>query len=98
MSAIASWSSFDNEEKILNGLWTAIIEDEEARKATEKHRGKSGARILRDVMGTRRLFIMTSAALVAELAWMHDALRPVKYPMVNADVLLAVASKKSGKS
>lgn len=74
---------FDNEEILLNGLWVGLIQDEEIRKATEADRGKSGARILRDALGTRKLFIATAAVLVSELVLLHDALIPVKYPMLN---------------
>jgi len=74
---------FDNEETLLNGLWVGLIQDEEIRKATETHRGKSGARILRDALGTRKLFIATAAVLVSELILLHDTLIPIKYPMLN---------------
>jgi hypothetical protein len=71
---------FDNEEGMLNGLWQAIIEDEEVRKLTEQDRGKNGAHILRGALGTRKLFEMTAAALVSGLVSIEYALVPVKAP------------------
>jgi hypothetical protein len=71
---------FDNEEGMINGLWQALIEDEEVRKLTEQDRGKNGARILRDALGTRKLFEMTASALVSGLVSIEYALVPVTAP------------------
>lgn len=71
---------FDNEEGMLNGLWKAVVEDEEVRKITEQDRGKSGAHILRSALGTRKLFETTAAALVSGLVSIEYALVPVKAP------------------
>lgn len=71
---------FENEEEVLNGLWQTMIKDEEVRRLTEQDRGKSGARILKDVLGARRLFEMTASALVSGLVSIEYALVPVKAP------------------
>jgi DNA-binding MltR family transcriptional regulator len=72
---------FDNEDFMLNGLWQALIQDEEVRKATEQDRGKSGAKILRSALGTRKLFEMTAAALVSGLVAIEYALVPIQAPL-----------------
>lgn len=72
---------FDSEEEIINGLWHALIKDDEVRKVTEQDRGKCGARILREALGTRKLFEITAAALVSALVSIEYALVPVKLPI-----------------
>jgi hypothetical protein len=69
---------FDNEELMLNGLWQATIADAETRRVTEEHRGKSGAKILRDALGTKKLFCFTAGALVAALVLMGDSHKPIR--------------------
>lgn len=71
---------FENEEAMLDGLWQAMIRDEEVRKLTEQDRGKNGANILKDALGARNLFEMTAAALVSGLVSIEYALTPVKVP------------------
>ena len=71
---------FDNEEGMINGLWQALIQDEEVRSLTEHDRGKNGARILRGALGARKLFEMTASALVSGLVSIEYALDPVKAP------------------
>jgi hypothetical protein len=73
-------SIFDNEEEMLNGLWQAMIRDEEVRKLSEQDRGKNGAQILKVALGARKLFEMTAAALVSGLVSIEYALVPVKAP------------------
>lgn len=72
---------FENEEKMLNGMWQAMIKDEEVRQLTELDRGKNGAQILKAALGTRKLFEMTAAALVSGLISIEYALSPVKVPL-----------------
>lgn len=71
---------FENEEEMLNGLWQAMIRDEEVRKLTEQDRGKNGAQILKGALSARKLFEMTAAALVSGLVSIEYALVPVKAP------------------
>lgn len=71
---------FENEEMVLNGLWQAMIEDEEVRTLTEQEHGKNGAQILKVALGTRKLFEMTAAALVSGLVSIEYALVPVTTP------------------
>ena len=68
---------FDLEEGVLNAMWDSMIVDAEVRRATEEARGKSGAQILRDVLGTKRMFATTAGALVAVLLFIGDTLKPV---------------------
>jgi hypothetical protein len=72
---------FDNEELVLNGMWVSMIEDLELRRITELDRGKSGAHILRDVLGTKHLFAITAGELVAGLMFIHDSLKPIIAPV-----------------
>ena len=71
---------FENEVEMINGLWQAMIRDEEVRKLTEQNRGMNGAKILKVALGTRKLFEMTAAALVSGLVSIEYALVPVKAP------------------
>jgi hypothetical protein len=71
---------FENEEEMLNGLWKAMIRDEEVRKLTEQDRGKNGTQILKVALGPRKLFEMTAAGLVSGLVSIEYALVPVKAP------------------
>ena len=71
---------FDNEERMLNGLWQAMIKDEEVRRLTELDRGKKGAQILKSALGTRKLFEMTAAGLVSGLVSIGYAVSPVSAP------------------
>jgi hypothetical protein len=58
----------DNEVVLLNALWEAVEED----------RGKPGPRILRDVLGTRRMFEMCASGLIAALVLIGDTLVPIQ--------------------
>jgi hypothetical protein len=71
---------FENEEEMLNGMWQAMIRDEEVRELTEQDRGKNGAQILKSALGARKLFEMTAAALVSGLVSIEYALVPVNAP------------------
>ena len=71
----------DNEELLLNGLWEAVVADPEIRRLTEADRGKTGTRILRDVLGTRRMFEMCASGLIAALVRIRDTLTPIKPPL-----------------
>ena len=70
----------DNEETLITGLWEAVIVDPEVRRLTEEDRGQSGAKILRNVLGTRRMFEMCASGLIAALVLIRDTLQPIAPP------------------
>jgi hypothetical protein len=77
---------FDLEEIVLNGLWASIVQDAEVRRLTEVDRGKSGAHILRDTLGTKPMFATVAGALVGALVLIGDSLTPVNPPARPADL------------
>lgn len=70
----------DRERGLIEALWESMVSDPEVRRVTEESRGKSGYEILRDVLGTKRLFILATGAVVAGLVSIEHSLAPVKPP------------------
>lgn len=75
----------DKEQGLIESLWESMVSDPEVRRATEEARGKAGYVILRDVLGTKRLFIWAAGALVAGLVSIEHSLKPVKPPTRPGD-------------
>jgi DNA-binding MltR family transcriptional regulator len=76
---------FDCEQTMLNAVWESVIADPEAAAAATAQRGKSGPQILRDILGTKRLFCILAGAIVAGLVLSGEDIDPIAPLVANSE-------------